>query len=362
MNQKSGDNSQLIQAQTVNNYFGISEDRARQIFQEEAKKITVYTREAASTAFERISRLENDFMQNAIKVDGALEAFSDPAFQLLLREAAEKAAATEREEDYALLSQLLICHIQKGNERKKRAGIHRAIKIVDEIDNEALCALTNAFAISNYTPLLGKCRDGLRVLDDLFSKLMYMDLPSGNQWLDHLDVLGAIRISSFGHLKPLQDYYSEKLNGYACIGIQKETQQYNEAKELLSKCRECEYLLVDNECLEGYVRLDLPNKKYVDNIILSYPPTINNAVSQLPRPNDLKDVLHKILSLYSNDIDLMTKVKQNFEKMIEEYVYLFKIKQWWNNIPNSFEITSVGKVLAFTNARRCDSTLPELKL
>ena len=38
MTQKSGNNSQLVQAQTIN-YYGITEERARQIIQEEAQKI-----------------------------------------------------------------------------------------------------------------------------------------------------------------------------------------------------------------------------------------------------------------------------------------------------------------------------------
>ena len=37
--------------------------------------------------------------------------------------------------------------------------------------------------------------------------------------------------------------------------------------------------------------------------------------------------------------------------------------EWWNStmIDISFKITAVGRVLACTNARRIDSTLPQIK-
>ena len=37
------------------------------------------------------------------------------------------------------------------------------------------------------------------------------------------------------------------------------------------------------------------------------------------------------------------------------------LKDWIEKIPNSFSITSVGKVLAHANAQRCDDKLPPLK-
>ena len=73
-----------------------------------------YTQDAYGEALRRIGKLENLVMKKANEVDGVLEAFSDPAFQILLAEAQKRAAATEREVDYQLLSELLVCHVQKG--------------------------------------------------------------------------------------------------------------------------------------------------------------------------------------------------------------------------------------------------------
>lgn len=362
LKQVTGKDSTQIQAHNIIVHNGITEERARQIFQEEAKKITAYTQEANITAFERINKLENAFMQAAKKVDGALEAFSDPAFQLILRETEEKAAATEREEDYDLLSQLLICHIQKGSERKNRVGIHHAIKIVDEIDNQALCALTIIYTIQGLVPMAGMCSEGLKLFDDIFSKLQYIELPSGTLWLDHLDILGAIRISNYGKLKSLIDMFSQELDGYVCVGIKKDSPQFEKAMSILSNYEKFGNLLVENECLEGYVRLKLSQKRSA-NILKLLISLLNNAPDLLSLiPKEINEALYKILDLYSNDPSLMSEAKQNFTKMFNNYEHISKINQWWESIPLAFEITSVGKVLAYTNAKRYDSTIPDLKL
>lgn len=360
MKQKSGDNSQLIQAQTVIVNNGITEERARQIFQEESAKITAYTQEAHAVANERIHRLEDSFMNASSKIDGALESFADPAFQLLLRDAAERAAATEREEDYDLLSQLLICHIQKGEERKNRAGIHRAIQIVDEIDNDALCALTVFHAVERVLPNAENCREGLRILDELFSKLAYMELPKGSAWMDHLDVLGAVRINSLGTLKPLKEYYAETLNGLVCIGIKKDSEDYKTVQSLLWHYQYLDRYFVDNELLDGYVRLKIMNEASIDRLRIKVPPSKHCPAIDIPAPNEVKELIKRVFGMYVKDSALLAQVKQAFNKAFDEYEHLNKICTWWDSIPNSIEITSVGRVLAHTNAKRCEPSIPDL--
>ena len=182
--QKAGENSQQIQAQTVIVNQGISEERVRTIFSEMLPyALQEYTCDAYAEASQRIGKLESNILPKLDKVGGLLQAFADPAFQILLRKAQQVSAATEREEDYALLSELLVCHVQKGADRKNRTGINRAIEIVDQIDNDALCALTVAHSVTRYLPTVGGCLEGLCALDTLFAKLMYQALPAGAGWL-----------------------------------------------------------------------------------------------------------------------------------------------------------------------------------
>ncbi len=360
MKQKSGDNSNLIQAETIIVNNGITEERARQIFQEESAKITAYTQEAHSIANERIHKLEDSFMIASSKIDGALESFADPAFQLLLKDAAERAAATEREEDYDLLSQLLICHIQKGEDRKNRAGIHRAIQIVDEIDNDALCALTVFHTIGSISPSADFCKDGLKTLDDMFAKLMYMDLPKGTDWMDHLDVLGAIRLDSYAKLKSLKEYYAGTLNGYVCIGINKESEDYKKAISTLQRFPFLESCLVDNELLDGYVRLNIPYEAAIDSLGFKFPPSKHTRATFVPASQKMKDALKKVWKLYMQDPNLLSQVKKSFGDVFDSFAHLKKLEMWWNSVPNSINISSVGRVIAHTNAKRCDPEIPDL--
>lgn len=55
--------------------------------------------------------------------------------------------------------------------------------------------------------------------------------------------------------------------------------------------------------------------------------------------------------------------QQNVKKFMDEWnsrQNLKKLREWWENISVSLQLTSVGKVLAHSNAQRCDKNLPSL--
>lgn len=116
--QKAGKDSQQIQiGNVIINSAGITEERARAVFNEMIPQaLANYTEEAQKIATGRVNKLEERIMPQINQVEGLLPAFADPAFQVLLRKAQQKAAITERENDYDLLTELLVCHVQKGND------------------------------------------------------------------------------------------------------------------------------------------------------------------------------------------------------------------------------------------------------
>ena len=176
-NQKGGNDSTNIQAENMTITLGIDEKRAREIYHEMNLQVRKdYSLEALDIANKRITEFENKLMPKMEEVDGALEAFTDPSFQLLLVEAQKTAASTERPADYELLSELLIHRFKKGANRFTRAGISRAVEIVDEIDDDALLGLTVLHAVSNFMPVSGDIHNGLNVLNNLFGKLFYGNL------------------------------------------------------------------------------------------------------------------------------------------------------------------------------------------
>ena len=348
--QRAGDGSQQLQAQTINVYNGVTEERVRAIFAEQsilARK--EYTEDAYRIADERVGVFEEHFMPRITQIEDAMPSFADPAFQLLLRRAQVSAATTEREADYDLLTELLICHVQKGNERKNRTAINRAVEIVGEIDNDALCGLTVAYSFTQFCTRTGEIFTGIQLFNNLFEKLMYQDLPAGDSWLDHLDVLGAVRYTSFGALKKMDEILSSRLNGYICVGIKGDSEEYRKATSLLAAAGIPSNMLCKNECMEGYYRLPFVNKPANGD------PMVQDSFSQ-----SQIDTLNQIWDLYSKDVSLMQQAKTRFMEVWDHYDTLLRIRKWWDSIPGSFSITQIGRVLAHTNAKRCTPEVPDM--
>lgn len=361
--QKAGEGSTQYQANTIIVQNGIDEKRAHEIFAERFDILRKdLTEEAYETACRRVSEFENDLIPKMQKIEGALDAFGDPSFQFLITNAHRTAAATDRSEDYALLSELLIHRIQRREKRTTIAGIRRAVEIVDEISDEALLALSVSFAVAQYVPVSGDTFHGLDVLDNFFGKLCYGELPCNSEWLDHLDILNTIRISEFGGFKKLEDYYAEQMPGYCAVGIKKDSDNLTKAQQLLSDANLSDNLLVINELNPIYFRIPVVNEKRIDALSLEI--QVNMGGKSVEAPVSLSDgqknALHKIYALYDNDKDILKEIKAQFLTEILKRPNLKKVREWWNHIPSSFEITAVGKVLAHANAKRCDNSLPDL--
>lgn len=361
--QQGGDGSTNIQAGTVITYVGIDEKRAREICREVNLQLKrEYTQEALEIANSRVSEFENNLVKKMELVDGALEAFANPAFQLLLANAQKAAAATERKEDYSLLSELLVHRFRKHGDRVTCAGINVAVEVVDKVSDEALLGLTVAHAIASFRPLEGGTLKGLDLLDQLFGKVRYNELPQGSEWLDHLDILNAVRINSFGSLKKLDQVYAEALNGYFAVGVERNSDAYNEALETLKKVHITKDALIKHELNENYVRLNVSNKQDLEAMYVQVSVPRNGGVVMTPVKLSEQQInaLKTVYGLYSTDKASQDKVLGAFRLELDKRENLRVVRNWWDNIPISFNITSAGKVLAHANAQRCDPSLPPL--
>ena len=362
--QEAGDNSQLLQVNNMTvNFTNNDEKRMHEIYQELLLLIiNNYAGEAQIKLNERITRFETAFIPKMKEVEGVLEAFADPSFQLLLVEAQKTAASTERPADYELLSELLIHRFKNGENRITRAGISRAVEIVDEISDDALLGLTVCHAMSSFFPKSGNIYQGLNSLNDLFGKIIYGKLPTNNDWLDHLDILDAVRINSFGSLKKVQQYYPEMLTGYVDVGIEKKSENYNRAIELLKSAGLPQNILVNHALNIDFVRLEVLSEEQINSLTLQ---TIVFQYGQafpitIPFSDIQTNVIKSIYGLYKKDDNIK---QQNIKVFMDEWdnrPNLKTLREWWDNIPTSFQTTSVGRVLAHSNAQRCDKSLPPL--
>lgn len=88
--------------------------------------------------------------------------------------------------------------------------------------------------------------------------------------------------------------------------------------------------------------------------------TINGNILHIPLSSEQKIALKSIFELYSKDVTLNQEIKNSFMNEWIRYPNLAKLKNWWEKLPYSFNVTSVGRVLAHANAQRCNNTLPPL--
>ena len=274
---------------------------------------------------------------------------------------AQKAAvATDRTVDYDLLSELLVHRIEKGNDRHVRTGIHRAVEIVEDISDEALLGLTVIHSINFFMPVSPECIEALDVLNDLFGRIMYANLPKGTDWIEDLEILDAIRINPYSKFTDLKEYYSAALNGIITIGIKKDSEEYHKAISILQNNKlVVPNLLVENYLLPDYIRINIRNFDTINE--LSFIHTFgNNSSISVPMSEQQKSAIKSIIELYSKDTKLKNDVEEKFLLEWNTRPHSLLLKDWIEKIPNSFSIISVGKVLAHANAQRCDDTLPPL--
>ena len=357
----SGANSNNYQGENVTvvhnyNIAQFDEEKARQISEYSAKQIMEeYFSNADELAQKRMNDFENQFISKLAEIENALEIFNDPAFKLVYRKAQIQAATTTRENDYSILSELLIHRYKKQNNKASCIGINGAVDIVEQISDESLTALTVITTILiGVHPITGDLTEGLGVMNTLFDRILVCNLPDSGDWLDQLDILRAIRLNSFGSLKKLKTFYMQNLDGYICVGIDKSSDNYQQALKLLQQ-HNIKNILVDNELIDNYVRLPLSTTDEIENLSKT-----NQAGNDIPLSQDEKDCLHKIVELYDVSDEKKNIVLNKFYEKFDTYPALKAVHDWWDKIPNSLSITSIGRVLGHANAQRCYPGFPPL--
>ena len=354
--QTAGEGSTQVQAGTIvyaDKYIGgIDENKAREIAREVYDNLRgVAVAEATTVALDRVSVFENELIARLSNVEGALNEFKKPEFQYMIGKAQRVATLTERKSDYDLLAELLACRLEKGGERKIDVSISHAVEIVNEVDDDALCALTVTHAISQFIPASGDIVIGLKKLDELFESLLSGELPTGSVWVEHLEMLNLIRVSNYGSMRKLEDIYYNNLDGYVCVGIKKDSEEFLKAVDVLKGIGFQNNWIVDHSLLEGYVRLPVVQRSRIKELRY-YDGSVIEA--------DHIDALNKIWDLYSKDSTLINKVRENFLNELEKMENLITVRDWWNKIVFGFSIKQSGKVLAHVNAKRLNDNLPDL--
>lgn len=349
--QKAGDNAQQIQTQTmvVHNH-GIDEKRVREICQEKiSQAIEVYTQDAEKTVRLRIAKLESVLMARLKAMEDDLEAFADPSVQLLLVATQKAAASTERQADYELLAELLAQRIQVGEDRMSRTAIRGAVEIVSEVSDEALLGLTVLFYFTRLPkPGMGSIPMELEKWNNLLGQLLDSPLPQGAEWLEHLALLGAVRIKSFTRLHTIKEMIVEACPGYVDVGILKGSENHWKAISLLAWQGLPLDILVEHDLNKDYLRVNLLRRGMIDEVGLGESP--DGPMYCLTKSQ--RNAIESLYDLYVQDESLR---RENISKFIEEWdkwPSLRALRLWWDAVKEYPEITSIGSVLAQANAER----------
>lgn len=368
--QKAGKDSNLVQAKSImvnnNTFVGITEQRARDIFNSEmSQKIGALAVEAQDIATRRMLELFSDLMTRVKKCEKDLSSFSDPSFLQHVRIAQESAAISERKEDIETLSELLLARMSGRLKQTTKTGIRKAMEIVPELDDTELMALSVFLFYTQYNikSIHGiNTSQYLSALNKSFSQLLTTDLPQGKKWLHHLAILDVVIINPAEHFVPIEDYYAQRTTGIICAGIAKDSQEHANAIEELKRLGLNDSVLVDNDLMPGFIRLPIVDLH--DLSVLPVRVQIQNIPNYLSvSPNEhLQGVLKKIIGFYDKDQNKLRLAKQKFVEKMVEYKSLMQMKNWLASVGYSFELTSVGEALAYVNARRCIPELPIFEL
>lgn len=363
--QEAGDNAVQNQAAIINNYttnnYTTLSDEQKKEMEEEVKHFVLEqsklaqqqcTEIAKEIADQRIRDFESVYLPKIFELKNTLKCFMDPGFQFQFVEFLKAAAATGRTVDYQVLFGLLVQRIDTGENRREKAAIRRAVSIIEDVSDEALLGLTVCSVALSLIPAGYDVDVALGNLDTTFGKIMYDKLPLEDAWLANLNTVHALSISNLPK-RSLEDVLINNLNGICVAGIERGTEDYNKAREILQTYGlDSNQCLIENTLLNGFVRLEVGRIENLDN-----PEAVEYHTSK-----ERKEALKSVFALYDKHMISIQMIRNAFENKLMQYPNLAKLKIWWDSMPLSFYSTDMGMVLGFANARRYDESLPILHL
>lgn len=360
--QTAGNDSTQLQNCNITIVQGIDEKRVREIFSElfeRAKRD--FTQEAWELAKQRVDEFEAVLIPKLMETEERINALKDPSFQFILAEANKKAACVDRKNDFELLSELLIRRTTDVSNRSKNAGLNIAVNIVDQLDDLTLRGLTLAYLIRQYGPVTGNISEGLLTLDRLYGSVIDEDLPTGNEWIEELDLLKCLRIVNFNTPLMLIDILKKDYDGYFCAGIKDGSPEYEKACSFIAKYNLPNNSLVPHELIKGNFRVPVASKEFIDkHEFMIYKPNEAVNAKYVPLTDEQKEVVKEMFDLCNKD-NPEAAIKQLINDKISEYHNIKNVMKWWDSIPIGFNFSSAGKALAYANARRLYPELPEIE-
>lgn len=350
---KGDDNTQQnIGVQINNNYGVVTKDEIREISRQTAREICAqYATLSSQLIDSRLESFEHTLIHRLENVENSLSNFSDPGFVWLYKQAQIRAAISGEKSDYELLCELLVSRTQQKENKYRQTGIDGAIQIVDKLSDSSLAALTILCCVTKYiSPISPDVNKGLERINQLYKSIICeTSLPSGDEWMDQLDVLKAIRINTLPPYLKFKDIIPRLFNNYISLGVKKGTKEYDKAMEIQRNFGFGIFQI--NPLNPEYIKLPYAKEEVLNACKISHGDSRIQTIA--PRVLDIFDLYDTNQAEQQKAIDLLCE-------RIGSYPYISMVGSWWDGIPYICEPTSVGKAIAYANGKKCCPNFPDL--
>jgi hypothetical protein len=337
--QQAGDQAQQIQV--AGDYIaGITEERAREIAQVEARLALADLTDEARSEAESRSRAFEDRALPALVDENLLGAFADPAFQIFLRKVQEKAASTTSPDDHDLLSRLLTERARKDSSQI-RLAIGRAVEIVDQLDPEALRVLTVMWVVPSLCGVAGTLDQITTPLEEILAPVAGSETGDlSDAWLDDLEVLDCIRMYNGTTVTKAGEILRNKVPGPFGPGFDPD-ELAAELHAIQPPGSDVRYsMMVDHPLIDGKKVLPFADSKSLQAWIDEK--ELGETGGQLLEAS-------KTLKLEGKSAAASAALPAYLEKNRPS---LAKAHKFWDSLPVGNTLTSVGRALAYSNAKR----------
>ena len=312
---------------------------------------------ANEVARDRIDELKAKLVESGVLVEEGV-ALAEPNCIAALDHAARQAGIADGADDISILAALVERRVEEHQDRIKRAAVDRAIEIIPSVSEPALVGLTALYLISVFSRSTLSPIASLKVLDRA-CRISLADriLPGGTDWLEHLDLLGAVRYSNDYRMVEFDNWLVTRHAWLLSPGLDKNSPEYDAAWSLAStlSARRGGATLVaaGHPFKQGFEVLPYPDIESVTKTLHS-----GGSDPQIDVDSAV-DLAKRAWGVGQVDSDARARFLGAIPKF--EMTGLADAGKWWNTIQGGFEWTEVGRLVAAANLRALsvDERIPE---
>jgi len=335
--QDAGGESVLLQAAGDIIVSGLSASDVVEITRAEVSRaVEGLTLTARAVAEERVKGLEGKILERFAQQPHLMGAFGDPDFQYSLRDAGRATASNEDPYTEELLVDLLANRAEEGNTARVRLATSHAVRAADKLSLDALNGLTGLWAITSLAPTEEDLVAAhVQTVRDVTDALVDLPLPSDPYWIQETDALNLTRsvLSSMQSRKGYRALLQERAAKHLVHGIPEDRYQ-----ELMadSSVPELTGKVARHQLKSGFIVLvGGTREEFLEMFPSDFTPTAP------------LDELIALNGFGAPDPEAVGR----WTELLDEVPASAAVGAWWDGTPLA-EITMIGKVIGFVNARR----------